>query len=119
MTNNGIIVSGGSLTADNIVVGDNASVATSSSDIFANRHAELVSRLEGLILEVEKIRGSSEQYAALIDAATRAKNEGAKGNPNRDTLEAILSIMEKGASVFSGVAGAVVAVKGALAALFA
>jgi hypothetical protein len=119
MMNKGIIVSGGSLSADDIVVGDNASLSISSPDVLANRHAELVSRLEGLVVEVEKIRGSSEQYAALIDAATRAKCEGAKEKPNRDTLDAILSIIEKSASVFSGVAGAVVAVKGALAALFA
>jgi len=119
MTNKGIIVSGGSLIADNIVIGDSAILKTSSSDILANRHAELVSRLEGLVLEVEKIRGSSEQYTVLIDAATRAKNEGAKDSPNRDTLEAILSIMERGASVFSGVASAVVAVKSALAVLSA
>lgn len=119
MKNKGVIITGGSLTANNLMVGDNACLSISSTNDIAIRHAELVSRLDGLIVEVERLRGSSDQYEALIDAATRAKNEGGKESPNKDVLEAILSIMEKSASVFSGVSGAVVAVKDAIAALFA
>jgi len=118
MGNNGIIVNGGAINAENIVVSKNASLHVSTKTSMPIERDELMQRLDCLILELEKTNVLGEAQKQLIEDSKKAKAEVSGGSPNKGVLEIILSGIEKGTSAFSGIASAIAAVRSAIDRLF-
>lgn len=118
MKNNGIVVHGGTINAQNMVVGKNSSLSIFGQNVMGESQNELLKRFDVLITEMENNHIFGGQYGYLIDAAKQAKDEAKKEKPSKDTLDAVLSIIEKGTVTFSGIAKAVMAVREAAGVFF-
>lgn len=85
-TNQGIIVSGGTITARNIAVGDQASIVDQSS----NEPSPVQRELATLRQLIEANQAKLDDYGDVIAVLASAEEELAKPEPNKLTAKSLL-----------------------------
>jgi hypothetical protein len=105
-SNHGISISGSTVNAGQMVVGDNASASVSQQVSQAPQQVsqrDLVEAIERLLVQLHgsALQGGERKFATEVGETLRVEAKSEK--PQRKMLEDGLSMIEKSASSFSGV----------------
>ncbi|MGC2165855.1 MAG: hypothetical protein WA632_07565 [Gallionella sp.] len=114
MSNKGIVISGGQLNAQQIAVGDGATIANygeAERTVLLNRISDLQAQIDRSGLPVDDCR-------KLNDAVNAVKTEANAEKPNRLTIETALSFIERATPSITAVSAAVKAVMGLVSVWF-
>jgi Family of unknown function (DUF5955) len=115
--NDGIVQSGGSITATNLAVGTNATITqTNSGQSDAMR--EVQKQIANLLQALEQYGHEIANRDDVMQSAQTVKQELAKEKPNHLTLKSLLSGIADSVKSVASIATAVEGVKVAVAALF-
>jgi len=109
--NEGIILTGGNLTAGQLAVGKSASITVDS----ASQKNELNDCVESLLAVLESEKSRIEKYEDVKQAAGTVKQELEKENPDKNVLTVLLSMISNAVPAISNVTKAIRAVKEAMA----
>ncbi|GAB6262343.1 hypothetical protein [Photobacterium sp. 53610] len=107
--NQGVIMTGGTLTAKNLAVGENAKISNHEhgSNTVEPALLELVTEISRLIEHLENSDVGNEK----IDAAKLAKSELEKDSPNFFSAKSILLSLLDGIKAVGSVASTVISIK--------
>jgi hypothetical protein len=112
--NEGIVVSGGSLRADQLAVGRHASVTVGAAP---GTDPEVVRRLDALLELVEKHAAALSDPAAVRSTAEVLRDEVTKPKPNRITVRGLLAGLTEAVGTVTPLLKAVEGITVVLAAL--
>ena len=118
--NEGMIVSGGSVTAQQMAVGRNASIELvhASQALDARGLDEVKQKLDALLAAVKEYSGPPQAREQLIQSATAVAGELAKDKPNTLTVASVLDGIARSVGTVTGIVKAAEALKAAVTAFF-
>ena len=106
MQNNGINISGGTVNAKQMVVGDHASLVINGTD-----RGPLVDSLDELLREIRRSQLPSGQRQQLAQVVEGVRGEAKRPEPEKSALDKGLATVASAASSVSGVMGALKAAR--------
>jgi hypothetical protein len=106
MQNHGINISGGTVNAHQMVVGDNASLVINEA-----QRGPLLDSIEELLREIRRSPLASGQRQQLAQVVEGVRTEANRPQPEKSTLEKGLSAVASVAASMSGVMGALKAAR--------
>jgi hypothetical protein len=119
--NEGVVVSGGSLTAGQVVAGRGARASATFSGNVGGLHQvgrdEVARALDNLVAELRRHAAELPDGEELLDSTRAVGEELAKEQPNRRTVTAILKAIGEGAGSVTSVVGAAQALAAAVTAI--
>jgi hypothetical protein len=116
--NEGIYVTGGSFTAQNVAVGRGARAYTVATDLRARGHDDVAERLEELVQQLEAHADQVPDIDDVRGATRTVTEELAKERPNKTTVTGVLSGISDSVRSVSGLAVAADALLKAVQAIF-
>ena len=106
MTNKGIIMSGGELNVQQLVVGDGAHITNYGKH---EREMMLV-RIENLLMQIQSADILPDHRKELLDAAVAVKKQASTAKPDKTLIEKSLSFIVNSAPSITAITTAVKAV---------
>jgi hypothetical protein len=105
--NEGIILHGGSLKAEQLAVGNSAVITNNSP----THNTELLEKVGELITYLEIEKSKIENYNDIKNAGMTLKDELKKDKPDKNVLGALFSMMSNGVPTIAGLTKTVKVVK--------
>jgi hypothetical protein len=109
-SNEGIIVKGGSLSAENLAVGKSASINVNSVE----KNKDLIRRVEALLVVLEEEKNNIPNHDEVKRAGQTVKDEVQKEKPDPGILSVLLSLISSSVPPIATITKAVKAVKEAV-----
>lgn len=105
--NSGVIINNGNLKAENLVVGDNASMHVNA----ASNQDKVIEKITLLLTALENEKSNLHNFEILKQAGETAQAEAKKDKPDKNIILTLLSLISSSVPIVSGVASAIKAVK--------
>jgi hypothetical protein len=116
--NEGVIVTGGSITAGNLAVGRRATVVAAAREASAALESrgqdELAEKLSAMIEALSQHSSALENATSMLSSGLQVAEELKKNKPDKPSLLAMLGTLADGARSLTGLAVAVEALKHAV-----
>lgn len=109
-TNEGIIIKGGKLSADQLAVGKSATININS----ATQANDLITKMDALLAVLETEKNNVNNYSDVKQAGETIKDELGKEKPDKNILSVLLTMISNSVPAISSITKAVKVVKEAV-----
>lgn len=109
-SNSGVVMNGGNLRADQLAVGDSASISVSQE--LASK--ELINKIDALLIALENEKGNLNNFETLKQASDTIKTEANKKSPDKNIMLTLLSLISSSIPAVSGITDMIKAIKDVL-----